>query len=95
MNLFNYIRDNGIKHTLSVVYKYKIDVLLKKVALAITKNKKLSDVIVIEGHNDFDSNGGAFYDYLVENGYNKKYKIVWLLKNKKPANLPKNVWGII
>lgn len=93
MNLFNYIRDNGIKHTLSVVYKYKIDVLLKKLALAITRNKKLSDVIVIEGHNDFDSNGGAFYDYLIKNGYNKKYKIVWLLKNKKPANLPKNVIG--
>ena len=48
---------------------------------------------MIESHNDFDCNGGAFYEYLLRNGYNKKYKIVWLLKNPslKPDSLPQNV----
>lgn len=53
----------------------------------------LQDVIILESHNDFDSNGGAFYDYLIENGYNKKYKIVWFLRNKCPQHLPENVEG--
>ena len=46
-----------------------------------------------ESHNDFDSNGGAFYNYLIQNEYNKKYKIVWLIKHKESLNvqLPKNV----
>ena len=42
---------------------------------------------------DFDCNGGAFYDYLIKEGYNKRYKIVWMLRNKKPKNLPPNVTG--
>lgn len=57
------------------------------------KNSKLKDIIVIESHNDFDCNGGAFYKYLIRKGYNKKYKIVWRLKNPKliKGNLPYNV----
>lgn len=39
----------------------------------------------------FDSNGGALYNYLIKNDYNKRYKIIWLLKNKTPENLPENV----
>ena len=57
------------------------------------KSHWLRNTIIIESHNDFDSNGGALYDYLIENGYNSKYKIVWLLRNSKPKNLPNNVVG--
>lgn len=46
-------------------------------------------------HNDFDSNCFAFYNYLVENGYNKKYKIVWQLRNKLDRKLPKNVTSVL
>ena len=56
-----------------------------------TKFLPVKNFIVIESHNDFDSNGGALYDYLIEHGYNKKYKIFWLLKNKKNKGLPSNV----
>lgn len=59
----------------------------------IYKNKPLQDIIIIESHNDFDSHGGAFYDYLIENRYNRKYKIVWFLRNECPKNLPANVEG--
>ena len=59
----------------------------------VLKNKRLKDIIMIESHNDFDCNGGAFYDFLIKNGYNKKYKIIWLLKHpeRKPKTLPENV----
>lgn len=91
MNPFNYIKSHGIKGTWDIVYRYKINQILRKIAIKITANTPLKDTIVIESHNDFDSNGGAFYDYLIKNHYNDKYKIVWLLKNKKPDHLPKNV----
>lgn len=91
MNPISYIKSHGIKGTWDIIYRYKLDQVLHKMAVKITANKPLQDTIVIESHNDFDSNGGAFYDYLIKNHYNDKYKIVWLLKNKKPDNLPKNV----
>lgn len=30
---------------------------------------------------DFSDNGRAFFEYLVENGYNNKYRIIWLVDN--------------
>lgn len=91
MNPFSYVKSHGIKGTWDVIYKYKIDQLLKKIAIKVTSNKPLKDSIIIEGHGDFDSNGGAFYNYLINNGYNKKYKIIWLLKYDQSKELPDNV----
>ncbi|GET15715.1 CDP-glycerol glycerophosphotransferase family protein [Ligilactobacillus agilis] len=90
MTILSYLRTNGIRHTLEVIYRHKIDNFFKLVINKITSNN-LSNIIVIEGHNDFDSNGGAIYNYLIKNGYNKDYKIVWLLKNKLTKKLPSNV----
>lgn len=64
------------------------------IILYVTKNKPLKNIIVIESHNDFDCNGGALYDYLIKNSWNKKYTIVWLIKNKRKEirkKLPYNV----
>lgn len=93
MKLYKKLKNDGIKKTCRDIYEYQIDKYVIKVLGCILKNKPLQDVIVIESHNDFDSNGGAFYEYLIKNDYNKKNKIVWLLKHpdKKPATLPPNV----
>lgn len=93
MSAFGYLRKNGIKHTLEVIWQYKIDRLLLRLLRPICLRLPLTDTIVIESHNDFDSNGGAFYDYLIEHGYNERYRIVWQIKNKasKKVPLPKNV----
>lgn len=91
MKLFDYFKKNGFKRSLSVLWQYKIEILLEKIVLKITKNKKLKNIIVIESHNDFDCNGGAFYSYLIKNNYNKKYKIVWLVRKKYKDKLPENV----
>ena len=53
---------------------------LKKFILNnIPLNKKM---IVFESLNDFDCNSGALYNYIIENKLNKKFKIIWLVKNK-------------
>ena len=69
MNFIKYVRKNGIRRTINVLWRYKIEMLFEKIVLKITKNKKLKNIIVIESHNDFDCNGGAFYNYLIKNNY--------------------------
>ena len=93
MNLIFYLQQNGIKRMMEVIWQYKIDLVLQQIMKPFLQNKSLRDIIMIESHNDFDSNGGVFYDYLIRNNYNKKYKIVWLLKHpkNKPNKLPENV----
>lgn len=93
MNIFAYIKKNGISRVFHVIYHYKIDLVLQKIITRLYKNKELLKAIVIESHNDFDCNGGALYDYLIQNGYNKKYKIIWLIKNQIPRELPENVYA--
>lgn len=93
MNVLKYISQNGMKHTAKIIYMYKIDIIIQKICGVFLRTKTLKDIIVIESHNDFDSNGGAFYNYLIKNGYNKKYKIVWAIKHPEevPHVLPENV----
>ena len=93
MNPISYLRKNGLKHALKVVYQYKIDKVIIALLKPFLKNKPLQNIIIIESHNDFDCNGGSFYQFLVSKGYNKKYKIVWLIKHMEniPLDLPFNV----
>lgn len=87
------IRKHGIKESLDILWKRKIDIALQRLMLQFVKKNPLKNTIIIASHNDFDTNGGAFYDYLIAHGYNKKYKIVWLCKNLEyiPEELPENV----
>lgn len=91
MGILAYLKDKGIKRAFQVIYEYKLDLLMQKLILPFVKRQPLKDTIVIESHDDFDSNGGALYDYWIENGYNKHYKLVWLMKHPRPESLPENV----
>ena len=51
---------------------------LKKFPPALVENRML-----FETNDDFTDNGRALFDYLIENGYNKKYEIVWLVHEPK------------
>ena len=68
MNPIKYLKKNGIKHTLEIVYVYKLEDILERLMYLVTRNIELKDTIMIESHNDFDCNGGAFYNYLIKNG---------------------------
>ncbi|NFG58746.1 teichoic acid biosynthesis protein TagF [Clostridium botulinum] len=91
MKIVQYIKNKGIRRLFQVVYRYKIDIFYQKILKILFNKKALKNVIIIESHNDFDCNGGAFYNYLIEKKYNSKYKIVWLLKNSIQKELPQNV----
>ena len=93
MNPLKYLRKHGVKHAWDVFYRYKADLIIQKAMRPFLKNKSLQDMIILESHNDFDCNGGALYDYLITNGYNEKYKLVWLLKHPEEIKreLPHNV----
>lgn len=80
------------KHTILKANKI-IDKAVLAIVKFVSKNAGIKNIIVIESHNDFDCNGGAFYNYLVKKGINKTYRIVWLIKNKKPKSLPENVYA--
>lgn len=96
-SLIRKIRNKGVKHIIMHTLPYKINEkimdLVSCIGYRLYSKKPLQDVIIIESHNDFDSNGGAYYEYLIANGYNKTYKIVWFLRNDCPKNLPENVEG--
>lgn len=49
--------------------------------------KVIENRILFETKKDFSGEGRIFYDYLIENGYNKKYEIIWLVRN--PEKLKK------
>lgn len=91
MKAVKYLKTNGIKHAIEVLWEYKIEIILEKIVLQLTKRSELRNTIVIESHNDFDCNGGAFYNYLIKNKYNEKYRIVWLIRYKVKHKLPDNV----
>lgn len=91
MKIVQYLREKGVKRALTVLWQYKIELFLERVLLVFYKRRPLKNIIVLESHNDFDCNGGAFYDYLIKNELNKKYKIVWLVRRKYKVQLPYNV----
>ncbi len=96
MNLKD-IKQSQIYQMVRIIWTYRLPDKVTKILAWITRNKELKNIILIESHNDFDMNGGAFYHHLINNGYNKKYKIVWLIKNKnilkrvRSKKLPFNV----
>lgn len=45
------------------------------------KLKINENLIIMESEGDFSDNAYAFYEYLSDNGYLDKYKIVWLVNN--------------
>ena len=70
-SLFSKIKDKGIKHiiteTIPEIMCDKLDKYVTAIVKRIYINKPLKNVIILESHNDFDSNGGAFYEYLLQN----------------------------
>ena len=91
MNPIGYIKSKGVERTLQVLWRYKLPKLQVAIVACLTRHLPLMDKIVIESHNDFDCNGGAFYNWLISNGCNNKIKIVWRLYHNPPTDLPGNV----
>ena len=90
-NAIEEYRQHGPAYVLRHISDRTIEILTEAIGKLLFVHLPLKDVIIIESHNDFDCNGGAFYQYLLVHGLNRKYRIVWLIRNKKPEELPENV----
>lgn len=65
---------------------------MKKIIYKILSFFKLKDIIILESFPTYTDNAKAFYDYLINNNYNNKYKIIWFCDNKCRVKLfDKNV----
>lgn len=91
MNPLTYLKEKGLRRACQVIWRFKLPKIQVSIVALLTRGRTLENKIVIESHNDFDCNGGALYDWLIENGYNDRIKIVWRLYHDAPAHLPKNV----
>lgn len=61
----------------------------------ITKTLPLKNLIVFESKPDFADNTYFLFRKMIELGYNKKYKMYWILGDEKSDyNLPKNVYSV-
>lgn len=88
------IRKYGIKGCIEIFWKYKIGEKESKIFEWMFSCLNLQNIIIFESMNDFDMNSGAIYQYLLKKEYNKKYKIVWFVKNNIPKDLPLNVTAV-
>ncbi len=69
-------KEYGLKYVLQTIVRNKIftriEVLNDTIGSFLFKRIPLKETIILESHNDFDSNGGAFYDYLIKHNFNEK-----------------------
>lgn len=85
------VREGGIPYTVKIIWNRLWENITIGIGKALFCLCKTENIIVIESHNDFDCNGGAFYDYLIKNGINQRWTIVWLVVNPVNKKLPQNV----
>ncbi len=92
LSIVSYLKEKGIHRSFQVLWQYKLPEMQTHLIARLVKGRPLEDKIIIESHNDFDCNGGALYDWLIDNGYNEHVKIVWRLYHSiERSQLPENV----
>lgn len=84
-----YLRVFGKKNAYRIIFvidalkQFKFGRLCGAVFAFIGGKFALRNTIVLKGQSEFDGNAKALSDYLINNGYTKKYKIVWIVENRK------------
>lgn len=56
---------------------------IKKIIVNIMSIFKIKNVIIFESNADYSDNSRAFYEYLIREKYNEKYKIYWFVNDSK------------
>ena len=80
-------------------FSYFINVA-KKIVRAVFKRifnyTPVKNILFFESEGDYTDNCYAFYKYLLDNGYNEKYKLVWKVKNPElyKNEIKKNVYFV-
>jgi len=55
---------------------------IKTIILKLFSLFKIKNIIILESVPTLTDNTKSFYDYLIKNNYNKKYKIIWFTDDK-------------
>ena len=79
-----YLRRNGIMKALlhySVSAKRKICNGIIRFITKIEQKFPLRDAFIFECESDMDDNPRAIYEYMIKEGLNQKYKIIWIVKD--------------
>ena len=85
METLNKIKKHGFIGTIKAVghrYTKLINVLAYYISWIFPINNEL---IVMESEGDLSDNAYALYDYMLNNGYLKRYKVVWLVDDVEKA----------
>lgn len=66
---------------------------IKKLLITLFRMLPLREDIIMESHPDFSDNTYALYQYMLEQGVNRRHRIHWAIydKEKKIPELPENV----
>lgn len=80
--IVNKIKTGGLKDTIKWISCCLAD-KINRVSLKLFRRLRIHDnLIVLESEGDFSDNSQALYQYMTDNGYLKKYNVVWLVNNK-------------
>lgn len=81
-------KKRGVMKTLLLGIKMVLD----KVFLSLFRLLPIrNNYIVLESEGDYTDNIRVFYDHLIENKYNQKYKIIWIVHNPNLYKKEENV----
>lgn len=90
-NYIKKIRKYGFVYSWNIILNYKIEPIIAAVFKLLFSSTNIKDAIIFSSHNDFDMNAGTLYDFMVSEGLNKSYKLIWFVDKVRPVFLPENV----
>ncbi len=92
---FRKLKEKGLKKVIQIVI-WKINDSINQAFIYIFRKFSLiNELIVFESEGDYTDNSQALYQYMLDHGYLKKYKVVWLVDNIKNFRKKKqfeNTW---
>lgn len=89
---FRIIRNNGVIPLVSKIFHRLFRPFDKLLITIIEKATRLKDnYIVMESEGDFTDNIRAFYDFMLDNQYNRQYKLIWIVHEPQKYTAPSNV----
>ena len=95
--MFGYVKQHGLKASVipycrlfidkitflpkKIYRRFKLDFEKKLLQFISGKNFRLKNIVVFECESDMDDNPRALYEYMLQNNMEKKYHLVWIVKN--------------
>lgn len=89
--LVDTLKEEGLTSLAKKVIRYSFNKANEFLRLIFSLLPIKNNYIIMESEGDFWDNARAFYEYLIENKYNEKYKIVWIVDDPKSYPRSQNV----